>query len=131
MRINRTYPIEKLLEAFPSYELKLRQKIPFEYILIKGINDSNKNAKYISELLKPVKTKINIIPFIEHPGNAFKRPDETRINQFRNILVKNNRAVITRHSKRKDISDACSLFSFKRKSIKIANEHLAFRSRLL
>ncbi|MCJ7772924.1 MAG: 23S rRNA (adenine(2503)-C(2))-methyltransferase RlmN, partial [Desulfobacterales bacterium] len=58
MPINRTYPIEKLLEACLVYELKPRQKITFEYILIQGINDSDVNAKRLSELLKPIKAKI-------------------------------------------------------------------------
>ncbi|MBW1847563.1 MAG: 23S rRNA (adenine(2503)-C(2))-methyltransferase RlmN [Deltaproteobacteria bacterium] len=113
MPINRTYPIEKLLEACRIYELKPRQKITFEYILIKGINDSDANAKRLSELLKPIKAKINIIPFNEYPGSDFKRPDESRINQFRDILVKNNYTVITRYSKGQDISAACGQLSVK------------------
>ena len=113
MPINRTYPIEKLLEACRVYELKPRQKITFEYILIKGINDSDTNAKRLSELLKPIKAKVNIIPFNEYPSSDFKRPDESRINQFRDILVKNNYTVITRYSKGQDISAACGQLSVK------------------
>jgi 23S rRNA (adenine2503-C2)-methyltransferase len=113
MPINQTYPIEKLLEACRAYELKPRQKITFEYILIRGINDSDKNAKELSQLLKPIKAKINLIPFNEYPKSDFKRPDEARINQFRNILVKNNYTVITRYSKGLDISAACGQLSVK------------------
>lgn len=113
MPINRTYPIEKLLEACSLYELKPRRKITFEYILIKGINDSNEDAKRLSQLLKPIKAKINLIPFNEYPNSDFKRPDETGINQFREILVKNNYTVITRYSKGQDISAACGQLSVK------------------
>jgi len=113
MPINRTYPIEKLLEACRMVELKPRQKITFEYILIKGVNDANENAKRLSELLKPIKAKINLIPFNEYPGSDFKRPDESRIKQFRDILVKNNYTVITRYSKGRDISAACGQLSVK------------------
>jgi len=113
MPINRTYPIEKLLETCRLYDLKPRQKITFEYILIKGINDSDANAKRLAQLLKPIKAKINLIPFNEYPGSRFKRPDETRINQFRDILVKNNYTVITRYSKGQDISAACGQLSVK------------------
>ena len=113
MPINRTYPIEALLETCRDYELKPRQKITFEYILIKGVNDSVENAKHLSELLKPIKAKINLIPFNEYPDCDFKRPDEIRINQFRDILVKNNYTVITRYSKGQDISAACGQLSVK------------------
>lgn len=113
MPINQTFPIEKLLEACRAYPLKPRQKITFEYILIKGMNDSDKHAKQLSQLLKPIKAKINLIPFNEYPGSNFKRPDETRINQFRDILVKDNYTVITRYSKGQDISAACGQLSVK------------------
>jgi 23S rRNA (adenine2503-C2)-methyltransferase len=113
MPINRTYPIEKLLKACRTYELKPRRKITFEYILIKGVNDSNEDAKRLSELLKSIKAKINLIAFNEYPSSDFKRPDESRINQFRDILVKDNYTVITRYSKGQDISAACGQLSVK------------------
>ncbi|MCF8067219.1 MAG: 23S rRNA (adenine(2503)-C(2))-methyltransferase RlmN [Desulfobacterales bacterium] len=107
MPINRKYPIETLIEACKNYPLKSRQRITFEYILIKDINDSAENAEALAGLLRPVKAKINLIPFNEHDGTSYKRPSESAIQGFRNILVDNNYTVITRYSKGQDISAAC------------------------
>lgn len=107
MPINRKHPIEKLLDACRGYQLQPRRKITFEYILIKGINDSPEDANHLAKLLRPIKSKINLIPFNEHEGCSFKRPAESVINDFREILVSNNYTVIIRHSKGQDISAAC------------------------
>ncbi|MBU2623166.1 MAG: 23S rRNA (adenine(2503)-C(2))-methyltransferase RlmN, partial [Proteobacteria bacterium] len=60
MPVNRKYPIEELIEACRTYDLKPRNRITFEYILIKGINDSSDDAKRLAKLLRPVKSKINL-----------------------------------------------------------------------
>jgi len=82
MPINDKYPIEILLEACRCYPLKHREKITFEYILIKGINDSIENAKQLAKMLKPIQAKINIIPFNEYPESNFKRPSNEGIEKF-------------------------------------------------
>lgn len=107
MPINRKYPIEKLLETCQRYPLKRNRRITFEYILIKGINDSEKDAKQLARLLKNINAKINLIPFNEHEGSDFKRPEESVINKFKEILHRNNYTTIIRHSKGSDISAAC------------------------
>ncbi|MFO7667416.1 MAG: 23S rRNA (adenine(2503)-C(2))-methyltransferase RlmN [Desulfobacterales bacterium] len=107
MPINRRYPIEDLIEACRSYNLKPRNRITFEYILIKGINDSPDDAKRLARLLRPVKSKINLIPFNEHEKSEFKRPEEATIRAFQDILVKKNYTAVIRHSKGEDISAAC------------------------
>lgn len=107
MPINLKHSIEKLLDACRRYQLQPRRKITFEYILIKGINDFPENANRLAKLLRPIKSKINLIPFNEHEGCSFKRPAESAINDFREILVSNNYTVIIRHSKGQDISAAC------------------------
>ena len=86
MPVNRKYPIEELIEACRTYDLKPRNRITFEYILIKGINDSSDDAKRLAKLLRPVKSKINLIPFNEHERSEFKRPEETVIRTFQEIL---------------------------------------------
>jgi len=107
MPINRRYPIEKLLEACKRYPLKRNRRITFEYILIKEINDSEKDANQLARLLKGINAKINLIPFNEHEGSDFKRPEESVINTFKEILHSNNYTTIIRHSKGRDISAAC------------------------
>ncbi|MBA3035149.1 MAG: 23S rRNA (adenine(2503)-C(2))-methyltransferase RlmN [Desulfobacterium sp.] len=107
MPINRKYPIEDLIEACRVYDLKPRNRITFEYILIKGINDSPADAKCLAKLLRSVKSKINLIPFNEYEASEFKRPEETEIRRFQEILLNNNFTAVIRHSKGRDISAAC------------------------
>jgi 23S rRNA (adenine2503-C2)-methyltransferase len=107
MPVNRRYPIETLLETCRNYPLKNRKKITFEYILIKGVNDGVGDAARLAKILKPVKCKINLIPFNEHDGSPFERPDESTITRFQDMLVKHNYTAIIRQSKGRDISAAC------------------------
>ncbi len=107
MPINRKYPIETLLEACRNYPLKPGGMITFEYVLIKGINDSRKDAKRLSKLLRPVRAKINLIAFNEFEGCEFKRPDDSVIMDFQKILLDENYTVMIRQSKGADISAAC------------------------
>jgi 23S rRNA (adenine2503-C2)-methyltransferase len=107
MPINRKYPLESLLEACRQYPLAPRKRITFEYILIQGINDSHEDAQRLSKLLRPIKAKINLIPFNEHPGSQFRRPDEKTILNFQDILVQNHYTAMVRNSKGLDISAAC------------------------
>ncbi|MGD2151021.1 MAG: 23S rRNA (adenine(2503)-C(2))-methyltransferase RlmN [Desulfobacterales bacterium] len=107
MPINRKYPLEKLLDACAGYPLLPRRRITFEYILIKGINDSIKDANRLVKLLRPIRAKINLIPFNEYEGSEFNRPEESAILKFKEILNKNNYTAIIRYSKGQDISAAC------------------------
>jgi 23S rRNA (adenine2503-C2)-methyltransferase len=111
MPVNRKYPLETLLEACKTFRLKPRRRITFEYILIKGVNDSAKQAKKLAEILRPVKAKINLIPFNEHKGSEFLRPEPSVILQFQEILKKQNYTVMIRESKGQDISAACGQLS--------------------
>ncbi len=111
MPINRTYPIEMLLEACRNYRLKPRRRITFEYILIKGVNDRPEDAKRLARLLRPIRSKINLIPFNTHEASTFERPDDAVISQFREILQDKNYTVMTRQSKGQDISAACGQLS--------------------
>jgi 23S rRNA (adenine2503-C2)-methyltransferase len=107
MPINRKYPIADLIAACRRYPLPPRRKITFEYILIKGVNDSMADAQRLVNLLRPVKAKINLIPFNEHPGSEFRRPEASRIHQFQELLADHHYTVIVRHSKGQDIGAAC------------------------
>ena len=82
MPINRKYPLEKLLEACRQYHPAPGRRITFEYILIKGINDSVDDAERLAKLLRPIRCKINLIPFNMHEGCDFERPAEAVIQAF-------------------------------------------------
>ena len=107
MPINRKYPLEMLVDVCRQYPLAPRKRITFEYILLKDINDSSEDARRLAQLLKPVRAKINLIPFNEHAGSSYKRPDEKIILNFQEILVQHHYTAMIRYSKGLDISAAC------------------------
>ena len=107
MPINRTYPLERLLAACREYPPASGRRITFEYILIKGVNDSEKDARRLAKLLQPIRCKINLIPYNPHEGSDFERPAEEVIQAFYQILFDKNYTVIIRRSKGEDISAAC------------------------
>jgi 23S rRNA (adenine2503-C2)-methyltransferase len=107
MPINRTYALEKLLAACRQYPVAPGRRITFEYILIKGVNDSGKDARRLAKLLQPIRCKINLIPYNPHEVCHFGRPSEEVIQAFYKILFDKNYTVIIRRSKGQDISAAC------------------------
>jgi 23S rRNA (adenine2503-C2)-methyltransferase len=111
MPVNRKYPLERLLDACAGYPLMARRRITFEYIIMKGVNDSEEDAKRLARLLRPIRAKINLIPFNTFEGSDFERPEEHVILTFKEILNKNNYTAVIRHSKGQDISAACGQLS--------------------
>lgn len=107
MPINRTYPLEVLIEACRRFPLPQRRMITFEYLLISGVNDSPEQARALAKLLRDVRAKINLIPFNAYPGSEFKPPPPEKILAFQQILVKNHYTTMIRQSKGADISAAC------------------------
>ncbi len=107
MPINRRWPIEALIDACRRYPLAPRQRITFEYILMAGVNDRPEDARRLSRLLGPLRAKINLIPFNEHPESPFRRPDAAAIRAFQEILVAKHYTSVVRYSKGQDISAAC------------------------
>ncbi len=107
MPINRKFPIEKLLEACRRFPLPGGRRITFEYVLLKDVNDSSNDAHRLAKLLRPIKSKINLIPFNSHPGCPYQRSPEDTILQFQQILIDKNYTVMIRRSKGQDILAAC------------------------
>jgi 23S rRNA (adenine2503-C2)-methyltransferase len=107
MPINQKYPLETLLAACKNYPLPPRRKMTFEYILIKGVNDSPKNAHKLANMIWPERAKINLIPFNPHPGCNFERPDDATVREFQSILLNRRFTTNIRLSKGADISAAC------------------------
>ena len=107
MPINKKYPLKLLLEACQTFIMKPRNKITFEYILIKGVNDSKEDALKLVKLLSPVRDKVNLIPFNQCGKSGFKCPSKKEISEFLQILLDNNFTAMTRKSKGDDILAAC------------------------
>lgn len=107
MPINRKYPIEELIDVCRRYPLRSGRRITFEYILMRGVNDTQADARRLARLLTPVRAKINLIPFNPHPGCDFQPPDAGTLDAFQNILLAKHFTTIVRYSKGSDISAAC------------------------
>ena len=107
MPINKKYPLHELLKILGEYPLKPGQRITFEYVMLKGINSSEEDALRLSQILKGIPSKINLIPFNPWEGCEFKKPEEYEILKFQEILASKGYSVFIRKSKGKDILAAC------------------------
>jgi 23S rRNA (adenine2503-C2)-methyltransferase len=107
MPVNKKYPLAVLIAACRDYTQKTKQTITFEYILIRDVNDSLADAKRLVTLLHGLHCKINLIPFNEHEGSAFKCPAEATITAFQSYLMQRQIITMRRASKGQDISAAC------------------------
>lgn len=115
MPINRRYPLAKLKDALRYYQRNTATKITFEYILIKDLNCSLREAKELVHFLEGIPSKINLIPFNNHPGLEYERPSLETITQFQNYLLQRGFVATVRYSKGLDVSAACGQLAAKRK----------------
>jgi len=107
MPINREYPLKSLLKACKEFPLPKGERITFEYILIKEVNDRDLDALRLSELLSGMRAKINLIPLNPHRGTHMNPPSMERILKFQDILIKKHFTTIIRKSRGRDIGAAC------------------------
>jgi 23S rRNA (adenine2503-C2)-methyltransferase len=105
--INRKYGLQDLLDACRRFPLKRRNRITFEYVLLKGVNDSPEDARRLVKLLHGIKAKVNLLPLNEAAGIPFERPSDSRVNGFAQILADHNVTVSVRKSRGRDIRAAC------------------------
>ena len=108
MPINKKWNIEKIITSVKKYKFFDSRPIMFEYVLLKGLNDSKEDAIRLANILKGIKCKVNLIPFNEIKG-YYKRPDKDQINYFSQTLNDSNPhlRVLIRWSKGEDINAAC------------------------
>jgi 23S rRNA (adenine2503-C2)-methyltransferase len=107
MPINRKYPIAVLLDACRKFNMKKRQRIMFEYTLLKGMNDSEAAAVKLAALLRGIPCKINLLAVNPAAGDGFRSPPRSRILRFQEILRQKGYTVFIRQSRGQDISAAC------------------------
>jgi len=107
MPINRKFPLTRLIETLKRFPLPKGARITCEYTVIGDINDRLSDATNLAKLLKPIKAKINLIPFNPYNGTPFEAPDEGRVLAFQDELIRKNYTVMIRKSKGTDISAAC------------------------
>jgi 23S rRNA (adenine2503-C2)-methyltransferase len=105
--INRKYGIEELLNVCRRFPLKRRERITFEYVMLKGVNDSPEDARRLVRLMTGIKAKVNLLPLNEAAGIPFERPSDAAVNRFAKILAERGLTVSVRKSRGRDIRAAC------------------------
>ena len=107
MRINHAYKIEEIMSALDYYIEKTNRRVTIEYIMLAGINDTDKCAKELSELLKGKLVYVNLIPYNETENFNMKRSNDFKIREFCGILKSNNINVTIRKEMGGNLSAAC------------------------
>jgi len=106
--INKRWNLEALLEALRAYpKVSNSERITFEYVMLDGVNDSDEDAHRLIKLIDGIPAKINLIPFNEWPGAAYKRSSNNRIRAFADIIYKAGYASPIRKPRGEDIMAAC------------------------
>ena len=123
--LNRKYPIEQLLKACRDYPgASNARRITFEYVMLKGVNDTPAEAKSLVRLLKGLPAKINLIPFNPWPGSPFECSDWETIERFSEIVFNAGYASPVRTPRGRDILAACG-------QLKSESEKLRARARMM
>ena len=107
MKINNAYNIDEIIDAIKYYLDKTNRRVTFEYIMLKGVNDTDECAKELSDLLKGINCYVNLIPYNETENIEFKRSNTSQIARFYDILKKNNINVTIRKEFGSNVSAAC------------------------
>ena len=106
--INKKWNLETLLNALRDYpKVSNSERITFEYVMLKGVNDSDADARRLVKLISGIPAKINLIPFNEWPGAPYERSDWERIESFADIIYKAGYASPIRTPRGEDIMAAC------------------------
>jgi 23S rRNA (adenine2503-C2)-methyltransferase len=123
--LNKKYPIRDLLEACRTYPgLSNARRITFEYVMLKGVNDSLSDARELVRLLKGIPAKINLIPFNPWPGTRYECSDWEQIEAFSEVVFRAGYASPVRTPRGRDILAACG-------QLKSETEKLRARARLM
>ena len=122
--LNRKYPIAELLKACRDYPgVSNARRITFEYVMLKGVNDSLADAKALVRMLKGIPAKINLIPFNPWPGSKYECSDWDQIEKFSEVVFNAGYASPVRTPRGRDILAACG-------QLKSATEKLSARERM-
>ncbi len=105
--LNRKYPIQELLAACREYVGEGRRRVTFEYVMLAGVNDSDRHARDLVRCLEGVPAKVNLIPFNPFPQTRYLRSSSNRIQRFFEILNQAGIVTITRRTRGDDIDAAC------------------------
>jgi 23S rRNA (adenine2503-C2)-methyltransferase len=107
MPLNRKWNLQQLLAAARDFPLRNRERITFEYVLLRDSNDAVRNAQEVVELLRGLRAKVNLIALNPGPGIDFATPAEERVLAFQNVLMKAGIPAFVRRPRGRDIYAAC------------------------
>src|SRR6266849_9151246 len=107
MPINRKWNLEKLMTAAREFPLRSREKVTFEYVLMRGVNDSVEHARELAELIRGLRAKVNLIALNPGPGIQFETPEENSVLEFQKILASGSVPAFVRRPRGRDIYAAC------------------------
>lgn len=107
MPLNKKWNLEKLLTAAREFPLRNRERLTFEYVVLREINDSIAQARQLAELVRGLKAKVNLIALNPGPGIEFKTPEELRVLEFQKILTNADVPAYLRRPRGRDIYAAC------------------------
>jgi 23S rRNA (adenine2503-C2)-methyltransferase len=113
MPINRIYSLHDIVAYVKSLKNMGRQRVFFEYVLLKDVNDSPDDARALAQLLSGVRCKINLIPYNESPYTKFRTPSPEAVEQFQNILIDHQFTTLLRDSRARDIGGGCGQLGMK------------------
>jgi 23S rRNA (adenine2503-C2)-methyltransferase len=126
--LNRKYPIAELLDACRNYPgVSNARRITFEYVMLKGVNDSLAEAKELVRLLKGIPAKINLIPFNPWPGTRYECSDWEQIEKFSEVVFNAGYASPVRTPRGRDILAACGQLKSETEKLS-ARERMALRA---
>ena len=117
MPINKKYPIETLMNCLRNYPLKPQRRHTIEYVLLKGINDSDGDAQRLAKWLKGIPCKINLIPFNSFESTEYRPPPETQTFKFQDYLIAQNFSAFVRQNRATDILGACGQLATQSKNL--------------
>lgn len=120
---NRKYPLRELLAELEKVHRTLKRDITFEYTLIEGVNDSAEDAKKVAQLAKPLRAKINLIPYNPIREIVWKTPSEKRMNLFRETLEKAGVRSTFRKTAGREVDGACGQLRLDRSMRRQATRH--------
>ena len=127
--INKKYPIKDLLNACREYPgVSNSRRITFEYVMLKGINDSTSDARALIKLMEGIPAKINLIPFNPWPGSPYECSEKKQIEEFAKIVLKAGYPSPVRTPRGDDILAACG--QLKSASVKERNKKSKYNERL-
>ena len=107
MPINKKWNLELLIRAAREFPLRNRERVTFEYVLLRGVNDDPAHAREVAELLRGIRSKVNLIALNPGPGISFSTPEETQVQTFQQVLTQAGIPAFIRRPRGRDIYAAC------------------------